>query len=122
MTLRRWTAVAIWAAAIFLQSALPSVVDTSAGVGMDKIVHMAVYALLAVLLCRALSLSPMVRRSALSIVAAASLVAALYGVSDELHQALVPARCADVADGIADLVGSVLGAMLWAGRRRKSRI
>jgi VanZ family protein len=122
MTLGRWTAVAVWAAAIFVQSALPSVMDTSAGAGMDKIVHMAVYALLAVLLCRALSLSPMARRTLLSIAAAASLIATLYGVSDELHQALVPARCADVADGIADLVGSVLGATLWAARRHKSRI
>lgn len=36
-----------------------------------------------------------------------------YGVTDELHQALVPSRCADIMDIVADLAGSALGAIVF---------
>ncbi|MBN1634113.1 MAG: VanZ family protein [Ignavibacteria bacterium] len=36
----------------------------------------------------------------------------LYSVSDELHQALVPNRSAEVLDFFADVVGSLLGLIL----------
>ena len=48
------------------------------------------------------------RLSAVAALAAA--LAAVYGVSDELHQSFVPGRTADGADVVADAVGAVLGA------------
>ncbi|MEE4608916.1 MAG: VanZ family protein [Desulfobacteraceae bacterium] len=120
---RRWVLVAAYAAAIYVQSALPSVVDTSGRTGLDKMAHMAMYALMAVLLCRALTASPMARRSPLQIAVVAVLFSTLYGIGDELHQSLVPARCADIADVVSDFVGSAAGAAFWAVRqRRRSRI
>jgi VanZ family protein len=115
--------VAAYAAAIFVQSALPPVVDTSGGTGLDKMAHVAIYALMAVLLCRALTAAPLARRSPWQTAVVAVLFSTLYGIGDELHQSLVPARCADIADGVADFVGSVAGAAFWAvRRRRRSRI
>jgi len=111
--------VAVYAAAIFVQSALPSPADTIAVAGFDKVAHAAMYALLAVLLCRALSDCPMGRRPPVRILAVATLLASLYGIGDELHQLLVPARCANVGDAVADLVGSAVGAACWGVRHRR---
>jgi len=49
----------------------------------------------------------------------AALIGSLYGLSDEVHQRFVPHRSADVADWVADTVGSALGALLaWLFLRR----
>jgi len=42
---------------------------------------------------------------------AAALGAALYGVTDEFHQAFTPGRSPDVFDVLADLVGGLLGGL-----------
>lgn len=54
----------------------------------------------------------------------ASLVAALYGASDEIHQAFVPGRTSELLDLAADSVGGLLGAfvlgpMLWRAWARR---
>ena len=52
-------------------------------------------------------------------------VGALYGATDEWHQAFVPRRAPDVGDWVADLVGVVLGYTVvvvvlgWLARRKK---
>ena len=56
----------------------------------------------------------------------AALLAVVYGVSDEWHQAFVPGRMADIADVAADAVGAVVAVGLgWAWaillRRRDRR-
>lgn len=54
----------------------------------------------------------------------AVLLASLYGVSDELHQAFVPGRSADPADWLADTAGAlaaVLLVRLWRRRRVGAR-
>jgi VanZ family protein len=40
-------------------------------------------------------------------------VSALWGLSDEIHQALVPGRSSELADVVADLLGSAVGAACW---------
>ncbi len=37
-------------------------------------------------------------------------VSTLWGLSDEIHQAFVPGRSSDLADLLADLIGSLVGA------------
>ncbi len=48
-------------------------------------------------------------------------VAAAYAVTDEIHQAFVPGRQAQVGDVLIDTAGAALGiAALWLyGRRKK---
>jgi VanZ family protein len=41
-----------------------------------------------------------------------------FGVSDEFHQAFVPGRSVEILDGVADLVGGFLGAVLSERRAR----
>ncbi len=40
-------------------------------------------------------------------------LASLYGISDEIHQIFVPDRVADIYDVIADILGSMIGVMLY---------
>jgi VanZ family protein len=39
-------------------------------------------------------------------------IAALYGLSDEIHQGLVPGRARDIQDWIADMVGALIAITL----------
>jgi VanZ family protein len=76
----------------------------------DKLLHAVEYAGLAALLVLGLThLGTMgLRRAALL----AILLAAAYGATDELHQAFIPNRSADVLDWVADVVGAVVGGIL----------
>jgi VanZ family protein len=111
---RRWAIVGLYLAAIFVQSALPSSVYTASFPGLDKLLHALAYGLLAALWCRALTVWPLEGRPAAAIAAAAAILAALYGLSDEIHQAFVPGRMADPWDWMADGFGAVIGAAAWA--------
>jgi VanZ family protein len=75
----------------------------------DKALHMVEYAVLAMLLCRALRGEGLDRfASAVVAIVAAS----AYGVTDEWHQMLISGRESDVRDWLADTVGALLGSML----------
>ena len=105
-----WGPVVAWAAVIFTLSSL----SLGGGVGEvpDWLSHGSVYAILSVLLCRALAggfgllLS---WRGALL----AALISTAYGVSDEWHQAFVPQRHSTAADVAKDAAGSVLAALAY---------
>ena len=78
---------------------------------VDKLVHVALYAVLGVLLVRAMRLSGRLTRAALSL---AVLGVALFAAVDEWHQRWVPGRSGDFADWSADLAGATLALMLAA--------
>ncbi len=90
-----------------------------------KCAHLAEYAVLALLLWRAVhqpaepSHTPW-RWSKAGLVVA---LVALYAASDEIHQAFVPSRDASVRDVLLDTIGGALGLLcLWAvGCLRKRR-
>lgn len=102
-----------WAALLFGLSSLPAGSTPTSPFsfpGDDKVVHAALYAVLGALL-----------RVALGRTGPAIALAAAYGVTDEVHQAFVPGRDADVFDWIADVVGAVVGALSAARAWRSSR-
>ncbi len=105
---------------IFWQSSGPLPTQTPSLTGLDKIAHVSVYALLAWLAARAfatLALKP----SAGWVPWAAAIFAALYGLSDELHQSFVPDRSAEAWDLVADAIGAAIGALLYRrGTRARS--
>lgn len=82
----------------------------------DKLLHLAVFALLALLWFFALNAG----RPAPSAAGLAFLLAAAWGGLDEIHQAFVPGRNAESLDLVADAAGSGLGSLLalsWARLR-----
>lgn len=78
---------------------------------IDKIIHIAEYALFGLLLARALkySISGLNNKKIYLIVL---LVTFLYGASDELHQLFVASRVCSAWDLLADIIGGMIGVYL----------
>jgi VanZ family protein len=117
----RWLPVVIWAAVIFLLSSRPGSDFPSLGFAVQKGFHVAEYALLAVLLFRALSGEGWSAGKA-SLVA--WLLTVLYAGSDELHQLFVNTRNGSIVDVGIDAIGAILGITFarlvqaaWLGQR-----
>ena len=86
---------------------------------LDKGVHLMEYALLSFLLKRALSRgkSNWVRKASLWAV----LWTVLYGITDELHQSLVPNRQMSGFDLLFDSLGAILGQSFYRRQRTEDR-
>jgi VanZ family protein len=107
-----WLPVVAWAALIFALSSIPSL-STHLGTWdtiLRKGAHMTEYAILAVLLFRALGSE-----------LAALAVAVAYAMTDELHQTFVPGRHGSPVDVAVDGVGAALGLIVLVRLRRRPR-
>jgi VanZ family protein len=100
---------------IFWQSSGPVPHQTPSLPGLDKLVHAGVYAVLAFLAARAFATLPR-PYTPRTLAWAAAIFAALYGLSDEVHQAFIPERTADIWDLAADAFGAVAGAIFYRWR------
>lgn len=76
----------------------------------DKGIHFVEYAVLG-WLCAAASSRTWPSASWWRTAVFAVFVSTLWGLSDEIHQALVPGRSAELADVFADLLGSITGVL-----------
>jgi VanZ family protein len=106
--LTHWLPVLLWAGVIFALSSIPSL---GTGLGtwdliLRKGAHLMEYAVLAVLLVRALGRE-----------APALAIGVLYAASDELHQAFVRGRHASPIDVAIDTVGLLIGLLAWRRTR-----
>lgn len=100
---------------IFIQSSQPFPDLVPAFQYIDKLLHFAAWTLLGFLFFRAYrGHSPFSNRMDL-LIWVSFLSAALYGVSDEIHQHFVPSRTGDIFDVMADVAGSLCGALGGAG-------
>ena len=107
--LSAWLPVVAWAALIFTLSSVP---DLGTGLGgwdllLRKLAHAAEYAVLAVMLWRALENGW-----------AAFWLATDYAVTDEIHQAFVAGRHASPLDVAVDAAGAAVGLVLVLRVRR----
>jgi VanZ family protein len=109
-----WLPVAAWAVFIFLLSSYPTrpVVEIYwKDFIVKKSAHVVEYAILTILLYRALKESGIERKKAgvYSVI-----LAVLYGVSDEFHQSFTPGRDPKARDVFFDTIGSVAGIyLIW---------
>jgi VanZ family protein len=107
-----WGPVVVAMAAIFYVSSLPDAPlpeDVS-----DKSGHVMGYTALGATVVRAVA-GGLPRRITLRIAAIAIAMTVAYGATDELHQAMVPGRTAELADVYADAAGATLAAIAcWA--------
>lgn len=78
----------------------------------DKGIHFVEYAVLG-WLCAAASSRSWSRAATWRTLLFAVFVSVLWGLSDEIHQALVPGRSSELGDLLADLAGSIAGAAAW---------
>jgi VanZ family protein len=104
-----WAPAVLWAAVIFVLSSLPNL-GTHLGAWdtvLRKCAHASEYAILALLLVRALG------RELPSFA-----VGLAYAVTDEVHQAFVRGRHASPFDVAMDAAGLALGLLLLSATRR----
>jgi VanZ family protein len=108
-----WVPVVAYAALIFMLSSLSDPGPLPSGLS-DKHGHVALYAGFCVLILRAVCGARWHRVTFRRWVIAA-LITVAYGVTDELHQLIVPGRTASSLDLVADALGAVAaGAIVWA--------
>jgi VanZ family protein len=74
------------------------------------------YCGLGLLLARAMHNPPRTTRT--RVVLAAFLLVVTVGFLDEWHQRYIRGRSAELADGIADSAGGLVGALIWAAANR----
>ena len=113
-TYAAWLLALLYMGAIFYLIAQSTVPIPLRFPQQDKVMHAGAYALLGLLLAHAIYPGSRKRRFILAFT-----LAALYGVSDEIHQLFVPGRDASVFDWLADAAGAWLGAFLYL-RSKKS--
>lgn len=144
--LQRWLPVAAWMTAIFFASTdafsaghtsriiLPLLRWLSGGrLSPDALdylhflirkgAHLSEYALLAILVWRAVNRSGHFRDTAMTRqeICLALLICVLYAASDEFHQSFVPSRTSSAHDVAIDTVGAMIGlAIIALTRRRRS--
>ncbi|HUE97152.1 MAG TPA: VanZ family protein [Longimicrobiaceae bacterium] len=100
-----WIPAAVWAAVLFVASSQATLGVNLSG-GRDKLAHFGAYLILGFLLTRA---TAQLRLPVFLAIGAGI----LYGFLDELHQSTVPGRSAEVADWVADALGTIVGAILY---------
>ena len=85
---------------------------------MDKVLHFVGYALLGALFLRAFKTSR-IKNNLKFMLILSILLSSLYGISDEIHQYLIPYRDADLMDVLADTLGGIMGVYIsfqsWSG-------
>jgi len=106
---------------IFMLSHMPGRNLPDLGImGIDKIVHALVFATLA--LTALFALQPLLANQPRRVLLiSAWLLCAVYGVSDEWHQSMVPLRTPSGLDVLADMSGAALAIAAWFARHQPSR-
>lgn len=113
-----WLPALVYMALIFILSSIPTLASYSKHLPFrDKGAHFLEYAMLGALTTHAAGRTfPELHRGRVFLFGV--MLATLFGVSDELHQAFVPGRRADFGDIIADLLGAIVGGLVRLMLRR----
>ena len=117
--LKLWPPVIAYAILIFWVSSLERPFGIRfEGWHIDKLIHFLEYAVFGFLLVRAISGSD-AKISGKTAIMIAFLIGSFYGLTDELHQSVVPGRFATISDFIVDCIGSLAGAIIWGRKHGK---
>ncbi len=124
VAVKLWIPAIGMAVLIFVLSSIPGTLFPLIDFPLsDKIVHASLFGVLAVTVAIPLHrMRP--DASMLRIVLISTVLAILYGVTDELHQLFTPHRSSDVLDVLADATGGFLGSVLYmtvAARRHQRK-
>jgi VanZ family protein len=104
-----------WMAMIFFLTSRSDLPVQSLLWGQDKIMHTIAFGILGFLFAR--SLRPKQGTSAFARIAVITLMVALYGAFDEIHQLFVKGREASLGDLAADTAGGLVAAVLFWKRQ-----
>lgn len=119
MRSRAWLKVVLYAVFMFAISSFSwhiPLVDKAEKIHLDWFTHAVEYGVFGFLLSDALAVT-FVRSPRPVLFAAALLLSALYGLSDEYHQRFVPHRNACLSDVLVDTAGAAIGIFAWSRKR-----
>ena len=86
--------------------------------GLDKIMHLVAYGILAAAFLYALH--PFARSSNHTVISVMAVIfCVLYGLTDEFHQSFIPGRVVSLLDVVADGLGALLTVGVWLRRQVK---
>jgi VanZ family protein len=103
-----WLPLIAYCVFIYIQSDYPSPERLPSFRFSDKLLHFMAYAVMGVLFYRVYQTLPF--RDNIPLLMLLSMIsAALYGISDEIHQSFVPYRDGSFWDVVADILGSIGG-------------
>jgi VanZ family protein len=111
-----WGPAVLYMAIIFYSSSQSDPAPALTGFFWDKLLHSSGYALLAILYAHALRGEGLAVRL---VAVGAMLLTSLYAASDEIHQSFTPMRTMDIRDWVADSIGGMVGAAVYAFGRLK---
>lgn len=115
--LRPWIPALVYMSMIFLLSSLSlEAPELRRFMLEDKALHALEYAILGFLCARA-TLETWPDRPRVRVALVGALIAAAWGLGDEIHQAFVPGRTGDALDLAADSLGATVGALGCLARR-----
>ena len=97
---------------IFMLSSMSKGVYMPSPFGVDKVAHFVEYGVLGFLLARSIA-NVQSSFSRIFLLGLVVILATLYGISDEIHQAFVPGRNASPWDVTADGLGGLVGAVIY---------
>jgi hypothetical protein len=139
--LKYWVPLLIWLAVIFIGSTdlmsaehtsrfiVPILLWLKPGMApktiwiilvvMRKCAHVSEYAILALLVWRALRNGPALHMKMSMLFGAILLACALFAASDEFHQSFVKSRTPSVRDVLLDSAGAILGLLIGAGFKQR---
>jgi VanZ family protein len=108
-----WGPLLFWLVLIFILSSFHKThIPKSKYVSWDKVAHASEYSVLGYLTARALFFAGWHWLKA-NFVWITIVFGLLYALSDEFHQYFVPGRSCDIRDAAADLVGVVIGCLIF---------
>jgi len=114
--IKNWILVFLWAGFIFLLSHQPELKSSLPGQWdffLRKLVHILEYAVLTLLLFRALKEYQLTKKRILILAIA---LAVLYALSDEYHQTFIQGRIGALSDVFIDSLGVFL--VTWLGKKK----
>lgn len=134
--IKSWLPVLVWAAFIFYLSSIPDLRSSLPDfwdLVLRKFAHAGEYAILAILLIRAIGIernSPSTKLKSwrsfgatavgVGSVVTVLIIVALYAVLDEIHQSFVPGRVASLVDVVVDVMGGATGLLIFVKWRRRA--
>lgn len=111
-TINLWLPVLAYAAVIFAFSSIPGSSIPSQICSFTTFLHFIEYSIFALLLSRAIKNS-FRSLTKLHLCIIVTLIASLYGASDEFHQVFVLGRYATFLDFAVDSLGGLIGGLLY---------
>jgi VanZ family protein len=104
---------------VFVACTVPVAVPQHGGLWTDKTDHLVAFAVFEMLVVRALHKA---KQSPLRRHVWAIALSALYGGVVEVWQGLVPWRSMELLDWVADVLGALLGAVIYGGFQRSCQV